>query len=42
MNITTNEFKDQEWDPEIKQASDDFLADKDFVTSGAFVQFEWK
>lgn len=42
MNITTNEFKGQEWDLDIKQASEDFLADNNFVTSGAFMRFVWK
>lgn len=42
MNITTNEFKGQELDPDIKQASEDFLADSNFVTSRDFMQFMWK
>lgn len=42
MNITTSEFKGQEWDPEIKRANEDFLADDKFITSEAFMQFVWK
>lgn len=42
MDITTTKLKGQEWDPEIKQASNAFLADNNFVTSEAFMQFVWK
>lgn len=42
MNITISELKGQEWDPMIKQASEDFLADDKFITSKAFMQFVWK
>lgn len=42
MDITSTELKGQEWDPEIKKASNAFLADDNFVTSEAFMQFIWK
>lgn len=37
MNLIESEFKGKELDPTITQASDEFLADSNFVTTGAFM-----
>lgn len=37
MDLTDGELKGQEMDLTIKQASEEFLADSNFVTSGAFI-----
>lgn len=42
MDLTNGELKGQEMDLIVKRASEEFLADSNFVTSGAFIQFLWK
>lgn len=42
MDLIAEEFKGKELDPIIKQASEEFLADNNFVTTGSFMQFFWK
>lgn len=39
MNLTADEFKGKELDLVVKQDNEEFLADSNFVTTGAFMQF---
>lgn len=39
MNLTVDEFKGKELDPAITQASEEFLANNNFITTRSFMQF---
>lgn len=42
MDVTDGELQGKELDITVKKASEEFLADNNFVTSRAFMQFLWK
>lgn len=42
MNLIDGKLKGKELDLTIKQSSEELLADSNFVTIGAFMQFVWK